>query len=44
MKTEKTICLGCGKQRAKGGHRFCYACIGEILSAPSPPPPPRRSM
>lgn len=32
----KTICEGCGKQRAAGGHRFCRACIGYILSQPAP--------
>lgn len=32
----KTICEGCGKQRAAGGHRFCWACLGQILSQPAP--------
>jgi hypothetical protein len=32
----KTICEGCGKPRAAGGHRFCRACIGHILSQPAP--------
>jgi hypothetical protein len=34
-------CEGCGKP-AKGGHRFCYRCIGEILSQPSEQPQPTR--
>jgi hypothetical protein len=33
----KTRCEGCGKVRAAGGHRFCRACIGHILSQPAPP-------
>lgn len=35
----KTICEGCGKRRAGGGHRFCMRCLGQILSAPPPPTP-----
>jgi hypothetical protein len=33
----KTLCEGCGKVRAAGGHRFCRACLGYILSQPAPP-------
>ncbi len=32
----KTICEGCGKRRAAGGHRYCRACILELLSNPTP--------
>lgn len=28
----KTVCEGCGKKAAGGGHRYCYACIGALLS------------
>ncbi len=27
----KTICEGCGKLKAGGGHRFCRACICDLL-------------
>jgi hypothetical protein len=30
------VCQGCGKPRAGGGHRFCWACLGEILSNREP--------
>ncbi len=40
----KTTCEGCGKQKAAGGHRFCWGCLAAILSTPSPKPPPPKSM
>jgi len=27
---------------AKGGHRYCYACIGQLLSQPTERPKPIR--
>jgi hypothetical protein len=30
------MCELCGKKPARGGHRFCYGCIGQILSQPAP--------
>ncbi len=34
--TTKTTCEGCGKIAAGGGHRFCRACLGQILCTPTP--------
>jgi hypothetical protein len=42
MKTEKTICEGCGKKAAGGGHRFCYGCIGILLNKPTLEAPPAK--
>jgi hypothetical protein len=37
------ICHGCGRPRAGGGQRFCWECLGLILSIrpaePAPAPP-----
>jgi hypothetical protein len=30
------MCERCEKRLAKGGHRFCYGCLGWILSQPVP--------
>ena len=30
-------CAGCGKKPARGGQRYCYVCLGELLSQPQPP-------
>ena len=27
-----TLCQGCGRYRSGGGHRFCWECLGRILS------------
>jgi hypothetical protein len=32
----KTTCEGCGKRAAGGGHRFCRACLGQMLCTPTP--------
>ena len=26
------MCERCEKKPAKGGHRYCYGCIGQLLS------------
>jgi hypothetical protein len=30
------MCELCKKRPAKGGHRFCWRCLGQILSQPAP--------
>lgn len=30
------LCQYCEKRIAKGGHRFCYGCLGEILNQRRP--------
>jgi hypothetical protein len=39
----RTVCQLCGRPRAGGGQRFCWECLGLILSprpaAPNPSPP-----
>ena len=37
MSATSQLCEECGKRPARGGHRFCYACIGQALSQPQPP-------
>lgn len=34
----KTLCECCQKRRAGGGQRFCWRCLGEMLSQPAPRP------
>lgn len=34
-KSPYTLCEGCGKMKAGGGQRFCWACLANILSKPS---------
>jgi hypothetical protein len=34
------MCELCKKRPARGGHRFCRRCIGEILSHPTELPKP----
>jgi hypothetical protein len=34
-----TLCQGCGRYRAGGGQRFCWECLGTILSHRRPTPP-----
>jgi len=37
MATRQKCEGGCGRW-AKGGHRFCYTCLGTILNTPSEAP------
>jgi hypothetical protein len=37
------ICQLCGLPRAGGGQRFCWACLGFILSLRQPEPTPPAS-
>jgi hypothetical protein len=32
------VCHGCSQPRAGGGQRFCWACLGLILTSPQPYP------
>jgi hypothetical protein len=34
--TQPCVTEGC-RGTAKGGHRYCRACLGQLLSQPQPP-------